>query len=86
MTVPKNHIKLRGRTQFAPTSREQPPSCSAKLHQNRRAGVETRPYGWIDKPQFVNPPQGYFVDEAEAEAFDKTFPDKEKLKLPGQLF
>ena len=32
------------------------------------------------------PPQGYFVDEAEAEAFDKTFPDKEKLKLPGQLF
>lgn len=31
-------------------------------------------------------PQGYFVDEAEAEAFDKTFPYKEKLKLPGQLF
>lgn len=32
------------------------------------------------------PPQGYFVDEAEAEAFDKEFPHKEKLKLPGQLF
>lgn len=32
------------------------------------------------------PPQGYFVDEAEAEAFDKEFPYKEKLKLPGQLF
>lgn len=32
------------------------------------------------------PPQGYFVDEQEAEAFDKTFPPKEKLKLPGQLF
>ena len=31
-------------------------------------------------------PQGYFVDEAEAEAFDKEFPVKEKLKLPGQLF
>lgn len=31
-------------------------------------------------------PQGYFVDEAEAEEFDKTFPYKEKLKLPGQLF
>lgn len=31
-------------------------------------------------------PQGYFVDEAEAEAFDKTFPPKEKRKLPGQLF
>ena len=31
-------------------------------------------------------PQGYFVDEEEAEAFDKEFPKKEKLKLPGQLF
>ncbi len=31
-------------------------------------------------------PQGYFVDEAEVEAFDKGFPHKEKLKLPGQLF
>lgn len=31
-------------------------------------------------------PQGYFVDEAEAEEFDKAFPVKEKLKLPGQLF
>ena len=32
------------------------------------------------------PPQGYFVDEAETEDFDKAFPYKEKLKLPGQLF
>ncbi|MGN1305553.1 MAG: GNAT family N-acetyltransferase [Oscillospiraceae bacterium] len=32
------------------------------------------------------PPQGYFVDEAEAEEFDKQFPPKEKLVLPGQLF
>ena len=32
------------------------------------------------------PPQGYFVDEDEAEVFDKNFPPKEKLKLPGQLF
>ena len=31
------------------------------------------------------PPQGYFVDEAKAEEFDKQFPYKEKLKLPGQL-
>lgn len=31
-------------------------------------------------------PQGYFVDEAEAEEFDKQFPYKEKLKLPGQIF
>ena len=32
------------------------------------------------------PPQGYFVDETEADEFDKNFPYKEKLKLPGQLF
>lgn len=32
------------------------------------------------------PPQGYFVDEAEAEAFDRQFPPKVKEKLPGQLF
>lgn len=32
------------------------------------------------------PPQGYFIDEAEAEEFDKEFPVKEKLKLPGQIF
>lgn len=32
------------------------------------------------------PPQGYFVDEDEAEVFDKNFPPKEKLKLPGQIF
>ena len=32
------------------------------------------------------PPQGYFVDEAEAEEFDKLFPAKEKMVLPGQLF
>ena len=31
-------------------------------------------------------PEGYYVDEAEVEAFDKEFPIKEKLKLPGQLF
>ena len=31
-------------------------------------------------------PQDYFVDEVAAEKFDNTFPYKEKLKLPGQLF
>lgn len=31
-------------------------------------------------------PQGYLVNEADAEEFDKDFPKKEKLKLPGQLF
>jgi len=32
------------------------------------------------------PPQGYFVDEKACEEFDRNFPPKEKLKLPGQLF
>ena len=32
------------------------------------------------------PPQGYFVDEDEAEKFDKVFSYKVKMKLPGQLF
>ena len=31
-------------------------------------------------------PQGYFVDENEAEAFDRQFPPKVKEKLPGQLW
>jgi predicted N-acetyltransferase YhbS len=31
-------------------------------------------------------PSGYFVDEGDAEEFDKQFPLKEKLKLPGQLW
>ena len=31
-------------------------------------------------------PDGYFVDEAAAEEFDRGFPQKEKLKLPGQIF
>ena len=31
-------------------------------------------------------PSGYFVDETAAEKFDKEFPHKEKLRLPGQLF
>ena len=35
------------------------------------------------------PPEGYYAAERfpeEFEAFDKTFPEKEKLRLPGQLF
>ena len=31
-------------------------------------------------------PRGYFVDEAAAEEFDRNFPQKEKLRLKGQLF
>ena len=43
--------------------------------------------GYLDGVEGVyHTPQGYFVDEAEAEEFDKKFPPKEKRKLPGQLF
>ena len=31
-------------------------------------------------------PKGYYVDDADVEAFDRDFPPKQKLKLPGQLF
>ena len=43
--------------------------------------------GYLDDVTGVyQTPQGYYVDDAEVEAFDKDFPPKEKLKLPGQLF
>ncbi len=31
-------------------------------------------------------PPGYYVDDADVEAFDRLFPPKKKLKLPGQIF
>ena len=31
-------------------------------------------------------PKGYYVVDADVEEFDKNFPPKEKLKLPGQIF
>jgi predicted N-acetyltransferase YhbS len=31
-------------------------------------------------------PKGYYVDDADVEEFDRKFPPKEKLKLPGQIF
>ena len=31
-------------------------------------------------------PLGYYVDDSDVEEFDKHFPPKQKLKLPGQLF
>ena len=42
--------------------------------------------GYLDGVTGVyGPPEGYFVDEAACEEFDRTFPPKEKLRLPGQL-
>lgn len=31
-------------------------------------------------------PKAYYVNDADVEAFDRNFPPKEKLKLPGQIF
>ena len=31
-------------------------------------------------------PRGYYVDDADVEEFDRAFPQKVKLKLPGQIF
>jgi predicted N-acetyltransferase YhbS len=31
-------------------------------------------------------PKGYYVSDSDVEEFDKQFPYKEKLKLPGQIF
>ena len=31
-------------------------------------------------------PLGYYMDDADVEEFDKEFPPKQKLKLPGQIF
>ena len=43
--------------------------------------------GYLDDVTGVyQTPQGYYVDDADVETFDKDFPPKEKLKLPGQLF
>ena len=43
--------------------------------------------GYLDDVTGVyQTPQGYYVDDADVEAFDKAFPTKEKLRLPGQIF
>ena len=42
--------------------------------------------GYLDGITGVyTPPEGYFVDPAKTEEFDKAFPPKEKKVLPGQL-
>lgn len=42
--------------------------------------------GYLDDVTGVyQTPQGYYVDPKEVEEFDKAFPPKEKLVLPGQL-
>jgi len=44
-------------------------------------------YGYLDGITGVyRTPQGYYVKDSDVEAFDKGFPPKQKLKLPGQIF
>ena len=43
--------------------------------------------GYLDHVTGVyRTPAGYYVDDADAEEFDGSFPPKEKKKLPGQIF
>lgn len=43
--------------------------------------------GYLDSVTGVyQTPKGYYVDDKDVEEFDKSFPPKEKLKLPGQIF
>ncbi|MBP5245210.1 MAG: N-acetyltransferase [Clostridia bacterium] len=43
--------------------------------------------GYLDEITGVyQTPHGYYVRDEDVEEFDKNFPPKEKLKLPGQLF
>ena len=43
--------------------------------------------GYLDDVTGVyQTPQGYYVDDADVEEFDKAFSHKEKLRLPGQIF
>ena len=65
------------------------------IHYHAEPREEVLPYflcreltdGYLDGISGVyHTPQGYYVDDSDAEEFDKTFPPKEKLKLPGQLF
>ena len=43
--------------------------------------------GYLDDVTGVyQTPEVYYVKDDEVEEFDKIFPPKQKLKLPGQLF
>ena len=43
--------------------------------------------GYLDDVTGVyQTPQGYYVKDENVDEFDKEFPPKEKLKLPGQIF
>ena len=48
-------------------------------------GKMLKPKYFIGMDTRYRVPQGYLVDEKQAEEFDRQFPPKERLKLPGQL-
>ncbi len=44
-------------------------------------------HGYLDGITGVyQTPKGYYVDDTDVDEFDRKFPPKEKLKLPGQIF
>ena len=73
-------------------------ASSLKIHYHDEPRDEEVPYFlaqelipgyWQGREGTYSPPQGYFVADLNPEAFaayEATFPPKEKLVLPGQLF
>ena len=49
-------------------------------------GIELIPGYLSNVTGTYSTPAGYFVADADVDEFDKQFPPKEKLKLPGQIF
>ena len=69
-------------------------ACTKGIHYYAEPAENEVPYfllkelkeGYLDGITGVyRTPEGYFVNEKESEEFDRNFPPKEKLRLPGQL-
>lgn len=69
-------------------------ACTKGIHYYAEPAENEVPYfllkelkeGYLDGITGVyRTPEGYFVNEKETEEFDRKFPPKEKLRLPGQL-
>lgn len=69
-------------------------ASTKNIHYHAEPATSEVPYfllkeltaGYLDGVEGVyHTPQVYYVEEAAADAFDKRFPPKTKLKLPGQL-
>ena len=84
----EGNIDFYGKSGFAPAS-------AFGIRYDGETGEADSPFFLICELEegFINgltgmyhTPDGYTIDEKEVEKFDSTFPKKEKLKLPGQLF